>query len=33
MRRVIKKKLDFKEYVHRKMEAVLSDQREVNNDW
>ena len=32
MRRIIKKKLDFKEYVHRKMEAVLSDQTKENND-
>jgi len=32
MRRIIKNKLDFKEYVHRKVEAVLSDQKKENND-
>jgi KDO2-lipid IV(A) lauroyltransferase len=31
MRRIIKNKLDFKEYVHRKVEAVLSDQKKVNS--
>ena len=33
MRRVIKNNLDFKEYVHRKAEAVLSDQKKVNSAW
>jgi KDO2-lipid IV(A) lauroyltransferase len=32
MKRIIKNKLDFKEYVHRKVEAVLSDQNKMNSD-
>ena len=33
MRRIIKNNLDFKEYIHRKAEAVLSDQKKVNSAW
>lgn len=32
MRKIIKNKLDFKEYTHRNVKAILSDQKKVNSD-